>query len=176
MTKQSTTSPPWSGQPAGPLGSRPPQRPDLPLIIVRLVFALCFLVLLLRGPALSWSTTQPLPTDLPTTPAGIGDTLSRLAAFAAVGLRALYTPPGLWALSGLVVLGLTVLALELTADAALLVMQRLAAARVGHTCYRLRVPQPTPGRGGQQRADGDDFFRAVHRLLPHYGAQSGRAP
>lgn len=176
MTKQRTTSPPWSGQPAGPLGSRPPQRPDLPLIIVRLVFALCLFVLLLRGPALSWATTQQLPADMPTAPAGVGDTLSRLAAFAGVGLRALYTPPGLWALGGLVVLGLLALALELAANAVLLVVQRYAATRVGHSCFRLRVPQPLAGRGGQKSANGDDFFRAVHRLLPHYGAQTGQAP
>jgi DNA polymerase III delta prime subunit len=83
-------------------------------------------------------------------------------------------PPGVIVVQGIGAFGLSVLALELSIAALLLVAQTTRLRRQSGTLLRIRLPQ----RLREQRmADtGADLLRALHRQIPPHGVALGNAP
>lgn len=113
-----------STKPLPPAGLRPPA-PPWAKIAAWAILLLCLGLLLSRGLLLSWADTQPVVAlPLPGTPLPHSGPqgLARVAAMSALALRTILRPPGGLVVEGVVALGLSVIALELTLGALLLVI------------------------------------------------------
>lgn len=160
-----------------PAGQRPPAPPWIK-IIAWAILLLCLGVLIAQRPLLAWAEAQPmLALPLPGAPtASAADDpqgLARIAAMGAIIVRGVLHPPGAHIVTGLAVLGLSVIALELSVAAGLLVLQRIQSAHQGSVSLRIRLPyRPT----ARSQDTGADLFRALHRQLPTPNIWLGQAP
>jgi hypothetical protein len=160
-----------------PAGQRPPA-PPWAKIIAWAILLLCLGLLVGQRPLLAWAEAQPtLALPLPGAPtAPTTDDpqgLARVTAMGAVIVRGILQPPGAHIVTGLATLGLTVIALELSVAAVLLVLQRIQSARQGSVSLRIRLPyRPT----ARSQDTGADLFRVLHRQLPTPNIWLGQAP
>ncbi|MBP1466735.1 hypothetical protein EYB53_013545 [Candidatus Chloroploca sp. M-50] len=197
-TPRSTARAPGRGnRPQPPLGQRPPAPPWAKLGAWALLL-LSLSLLMAQAPLLRWADAQPVtrlrlpaPAFPGLTPQGAADTLpspdspprrdeadppAGLAALPSLGaalIQAILRGPGRRILEALVVLGLSLLALELILAAGVLVLQTSLRPTHGRLTLRVRVPMPSASRA---TPTGADLFRALHRQLPVSSPWLGRSP
>jgi hypothetical protein len=174
--RTTTTNPP-KAKTLPPAGLRPPA-PSWARIIAWLLLVLCLGLCIARDPLLAWAIAQPaLNVPLPGAPSGSLDNgpqgFDRVAATAGLLVRAVVLPPGMLVVQGSALLGLSVIGLELSCAALVLVWQRLIMGRQQRLVLLIRLPYRPTARTTETSSD---LFRALHQHLPATNIWSGQAP
>ena len=162
-----------TARPQPPAGLRPPAPPWAKLA-AWLILLICLGLLAAQVPLLNWADQQPvIEITHRNATANAPQGIERITALAALAVRSILEPPGRVVVDALALLGLSIIALELSLAAVVLIIQTSVMRRQGTLTLRIRLPQRTTAR---ETTSGADLFRALHHQLPVSSSWSGQSP